>query len=372
MSDQVQSCLACGQVAPAGAGFCARCGRPLAGEPDAAGPVAPTITWELAFPLLTNRFVLLDFVKVFGITYLISVTLMGTIFLIQGEPEDLLPLLAMFAYCVLGLALLSVLVMLIFFGNRFPTRFTVSADGAMMETASRRALAANRLATVLGLLGGSASTAGAGLLAQSQEQVGISWEDVYRVTEHPAESVITLRNSWRTVIRLYCTPMNYAEVADAVRRYAAEGARRKGELQASAGPSPLPRLLLLSLATVVAGIATAAVPLEVPGGLKLLVPISALLAIWLACATRFFGVLTLAGAGAFVYFVLQRGLQVGQWVDENALGAQPVPDWMKYRGFDLLHGGEWVLLALAGAGLAWMTWVGVRAVRAGFLERQES
>lgn len=53
----------------------------------------------------------------------------------------------------------------------------------------------------------------------------MAWSEVRRCKEYPSLRVIALKNSWRVVTRLYCTPDNYSAVAEIVRSHAAAAKR---------------------------------------------------------------------------------------------------------------------------------------------------
>lgn len=326
-------------------------------------PPGQTASWDFAFPLLTNPFVLLDFAKLIFFTYLLIFLLMGTTFLVMGHVEDLPPILLLFAYCMAGFAVLCVLIMLIVFGNRCQTHFEVGPECAFAAMTSAPGLTANRLAVTLGRIAGSAGTTGAGLLAQSQERIWMPWEHVYHVGEHPRHGVIVLSNSWRTVVRLYCTPQDYPHVIELVRRYAAEGAVRREALRAQAGPSPIPRMVLLSVSSLLAGLMVLALPIEAPPQLVFAPLAGALLTIWAVPLTRLLAVMTMGAQVGLIAAVVREGTQVRAWVTEQDLGGHPVPEFLKYTEFGLLDGGERLRLALATAGLLWIAWLAVQSLR---------
>jgi hypothetical protein len=177
------------------------------------------LTWDIAYPLLTSRFFWLDMLKVWGLTYVFIALLLGSIIGLSEGLEEALPVVGIMGLVVGGLFILSLLVVLVLFARGYPTRFTVTPQGVRAETISRAALTSNRAAVLMGLLAASATTAGAGLLAMSQEQMSFPWRRIQRVTEYPHLRVITLSNSWRTVARLYCRPEDYATIATWVQYY---------------------------------------------------------------------------------------------------------------------------------------------------------
>jgi len=187
-----------------------------------------TFQWELEVPLLTNRFILYDLVKIVSLTGLLLFLLLSIVSLAANRKMTLDALAAwgqLTALATLGLAFLLALIMLLFFLNRFPMRFTLSPRGAQVVSLSRVGKWGNRLAVVLGALSGRPQVAGAGLLGMAQEEVFLRWEEVCRLNLHPRARVISLRNSWRLVFRLYCTPENCSPVQAAVRRWAGQARR---------------------------------------------------------------------------------------------------------------------------------------------------
>lgn len=195
-------------------------------------PPAP-IEWQIDIPLLNNRFIWWDFLKVGVLSPLImwaSVALMGWI--LDGEPV-LLPwwLLMISGGALMALLALSSLLL----GNRHGAYFGVSEDGIGWAPGSREARI-NAAVAGIGALAGSASTAGAGLLAQANQQGLFEWSEVRRLKVHPRQRVISAMNSWRVVIRLYCPPELFDEVVSACEAHLA-AAREAALLETqNAGP----------------------------------------------------------------------------------------------------------------------------------------
>jgi hypothetical protein len=179
----------------------------------------PAYAWNTSFPLLTNLFFLWDMGKLFFFTGLIVSLLLSIMLLATGNPSAIPPLMLLMAMLMGGFMVLTLLVCVIWFGNRFYALFAVNREGAMVEVARDRDKVANRLTVVLGILRGNMAAAGAGLLAVSEEAKRIAWADAKNVLYYPDARVISIKNSWRVVVRLYCTPENYDQVAEAVRRY---------------------------------------------------------------------------------------------------------------------------------------------------------
>lgn len=160
-----------------------------------------------------------DTLKVLVWTGLIFYILVSGVAFFTGNVNANFLRIMAFALCgvLAGLAFLFLAVMLLYFGNRFTARFAVFPGGIAYDSVSRRARFSNRAAIVVGALAGSPQAVGAGLVATAGESGYFEWTDLRSVKEHPAHRVLSLFNSWRCVLRLYCSPENYDVVRDLVR-----------------------------------------------------------------------------------------------------------------------------------------------------------
>jgi hypothetical protein len=195
-------------------------------QPDLrTGRESTTIEWTYRIPLLTSRFMLWDFVRVtvmsVSIMYVL-VALMGWV--ADGEPA-LLPLQV--PLMVGGILLALFFIVGVLLGNRFTMTFSVKPDGVTYSSGAREKRW-NRAAVLFGALGRSATTTGAGLLATASEQGGWKWSDLHSARYFPRQRVISLRNSWRTVLRLHCTADDYERIRAAVAAGLERGAAVRG------------------------------------------------------------------------------------------------------------------------------------------------
>jgi hypothetical protein len=175
-----------------------------------------TRTWDIDIPLATNPFILKDMVLAVGAGGLGFGGLVALLFAAQGDLDEVAGMLPVLALILPGICLFLLLVMIVWFLNRFPARFTVDQRGAAFQSRARSRYASRAL-VVGGLVTGRAAPVGAGLIGLSGESQRIGWQDVHKLTEHPRWHVVTLSNRWRPVLRLYCLADNYAEVVHACR-----------------------------------------------------------------------------------------------------------------------------------------------------------
>ena len=388
-------CDRCGVPVTPGAGFCSRCGNPNSPEVPAApaeialgssragedqaekGPPATgEISWEIDVPLLTNRFILYDLLKVWGFSSLILGLIMAGIAVYDGKWRSLVDMAPVVGGVSAGLLALLILVMLLFFWNRFPMGFNLSPKGATVVSLSRRGRWGNRLAVVLGALAGKPGVAGAGLLGMAQETVAVAWDDVRRLNIHAPTRVISLMDSWHVALRLYCTPPNYDLVLNAVQHWAARGLKKAARTPRAKGLTPTRRLWLKSLLAAVAAFLVTALPLSASPALIWSLLAVSLGAIWFLAFARFFGVITLTLVGVILLGFVGQGLEERQTVNEEdfrkfaqgqGLKIDQVPDWVlgKHRRYEHLHTQEWLQTGIAALGLAFFVWVGLTAARPG-------
>lgn len=338
----------CGAPLTAGQGTCPQGGSLGSYTDGGATSAQGGLTWEADIGLLTNPEMLRQFARLLGVTGLVMFGLLSFLSAVQGDWESIPKLLLATLVGVGVLALLMLLVVLLFFRNRYRARFAVTEKGVAMASVDRRARAGSRLAAALGVLARSPAAAGAGTLAMAREEEAVSWRSIASVRYHPRWYGVTLRNRWRTVAFLACTRENYAQVVAFVRAHAP--AQAVGT--AAKGRSPLPRLLGRSALVVVATLPVFLLPY--PFEIDLLAPLLmlcfALATVWLIPVFGWVVIaLALWMAGRIAFIALG--------VRESAFG------WGAYYTYEVLDAGDWLALSLAAAGLAYLVIASWRAAR---------
>ncbi len=217
MSDPIY-CRRCGTQLKGESRFCTECGGSIADDASAADAADPagTLCWQVEVPLITNRFIMLDVLLGSVATSAITGLLIGSIFAWNGGMHGLAQGWMFAGWAGLALLILSVLILGLVFGNRWPLEFVLNEHGVVMKNISERAHTLNQLSWMLALLTGRPLMAGPGLIAQSREVVGIPWDEVRKVRCHPALGVIGIRGGFLDSVRLYCTPSNFSEAAKRV------------------------------------------------------------------------------------------------------------------------------------------------------------
>jgi hypothetical protein len=177
-----------------------------------AGPEQVLLQWPGRVRVLANPIVWRNILLCFGIPCL----LVGGLFLaISGEAGSSFLLAAgLFSFFMILFLLIGLAVDL--FGG-FRVRFTLT-DRGLWSHSGKAARAAYTAAVVGGLVAGSAAAVGAGLLARSEQEVFIPWNEVSKVKVNPRRRHVLVKGSFlQKPIGLYCTAENFAGVLAVLR-----------------------------------------------------------------------------------------------------------------------------------------------------------
>lgn len=315
------------------------------------------VKWEIDIPLLNNKVLLKQIFFVFLITFIIVTVLMSVIFLSQGEPETIPMLLLIFFLVLLGLFVLSILVMLIIFGNRMTLRFTVDNKGVLYEMIDKRGKKLTNLAIILGALTGKPTPAGSGLIAKSQEVVFINYKNVIKIEPRDRERVILLKNEWRTLMAIYCKEENYNEVKEFINEVFETYKNKRKEKVIK---NPLPKYILFSLLTIIMSIPIFMMPypLEINLFLPILILFFTLGAIWLI---RLLSYVTIGGSIYVIIFVITKMFTKTQSIFYDRT----------YFWFELLNSEDIFSLILLGISLTYFIIISIYSLKGKFCSMLE-
>jgi hypothetical protein len=173
-------------------------------------------TWEAVIPLFTNPFLWLDF----GKALLAPVILFGglIVLILAGDnAPDWGRAFGVLAVCMAAVAALFAFVEIIVFRNRMAVRYALDDKGIVYES-GRPARTGQKIGVVIGALARSPLLMGGSLLASSMNKLTVRWQDVRKATPFASRKVVTLSNSWRPVLRIYCPD---EETFESTRRFIA-------------------------------------------------------------------------------------------------------------------------------------------------------
>lgn len=128
-------------------------------------------------------------------------------------------------YTLYGLGLIGVLLLFTWlfimavYRGKYEVEFILDDKGARCRTQEKQAKKnriVNALTVLLGLLSGKPAAMGAGIVAQSRQEVFLKWSRVRKVKYKPRSRTILLRGGWTEQIALFCTRDNYCDIERAV------------------------------------------------------------------------------------------------------------------------------------------------------------
>ena len=217
-------CKNCGTEIPPDSFVCTNCllssttpGKESGRQDDGA------ITWCRKIPLITNYILIRDlFLAFMGAGLLVA-----TILVIATGDTSLYILFGMVFAAVFLLCLFIMLVLQVVYGGGLNTCFFISPKGVSHQ-AGKEMQALNRLSLIGSVAGGSTGGTGAGLIAISQENNALLWNDVQYIRVYSRLRFIELRSKYLiSPVVLYCTEKNFPAVLEKVKQYAPKSASLK-------------------------------------------------------------------------------------------------------------------------------------------------
>lgn len=159
--------------------------------------------WELHVPIFRNTIIL----KQLGVAI--------------GIPFGILILILILIKAYYGIMLVAVLLLLTFlviqllWGGKYDVGFELDSNGIRSYTHKHQAKKnwiLNSLAVVFGLFSGKPAVAGAGMLAQSRQDVYLKWKNIKKVKYLPNRHVVMVTGGFTENLAVFCTKDNYDEV----------------------------------------------------------------------------------------------------------------------------------------------------------------
>lgn len=167
--------------------------------------IQEAIQWQISVPIFKNRVILKQLVVAIGIPFgLVALVIV----LVSGRSRDTLYALGLIA----ALLILTWLFILAAYRGKYEAEFVLDQKGVFCRTQTKQAKKnrfINALTVILGMLSGRPAVAGAGLLAQSRQEVFLRWNHVTKVKFKPENHTILLHAGWTENIALFCTDENY-------------------------------------------------------------------------------------------------------------------------------------------------------------------
>ena len=238
--------------------------------------VEPIAEWEISAPVIKNPLIWFQSVLVVGLGATFVFLLLIGLNLYEKQWDRIPDSLTVWFFLFLGMAVLYGITMLLMFAGGTVTRYELSDGGIVQYSLYKK----RKFFKWLGLLGLFSNTsagytaAGAALLSDAREVIGIAWDEVTHIEMYPFRHEIRLKNDWRTQMQVFCSKEKYEEVLGVARMHITEVPVLKQ-------PMSFAHKVFFSLFSLVFGIFLfPELPIEVVPLFTLLMMVSALFALW--------------------------------------------------------------------------------------------
>lgn len=306
-----------------------------------------SLDWQVDVAILTEPLYLVGYVKAIAIVTLIMGSLMTFLALVTDNVEAIGAFWIMSGLATLGLIAAGFVGTAVLTGNRLALHYKVDRHGVVQSIADRKLRAVPGVAAAAGALAGNAGAAGAGLLARSQNRRAVDWNALASARFHPHRKAVSLRNSWRTLLIVFCTDETYEPFAALVEQKTANAAA-----QARSRRNPVPGFMVRTVIAVLCSLPFFILPY--PFELDLFAPLLTLgfvlASVWLVPH------LVVVSVGALAIMWVEIG---GRLLAEH----QSSIDGSVYRAYDVMFIEDWIPLALAATGTIGILALGWAMVR---------
>jgi len=172
-----------------------------------------TLSWQISVPIFKNTVILKQLGIAIGIPFglvilIIAITSGGSIY-------------ALYAIgMIVSLLFFTWVFIIIIYKGKYDVEFVLDKRGILCQTQKHQAKknrVLNTLTVILGLISGKFSVAGAGMLAQSNQEVFIKWPHITKIKFKPKNLTILIRGNLTQNIGLFCTEENYPLVENLIK-----------------------------------------------------------------------------------------------------------------------------------------------------------
>ncbi|MGE4273644.1 MAG: hypothetical protein AB7E31_12360 [Desulfitobacterium sp.] len=167
-----------------------------------------SISWQSSVPIFKHSLIVKQLGLAIGIPFGLVALIIG---LTSGKSIYTLYALGLIA----ALLFFTWIFIMLIYRGRYEAEFVLDENGVLCRTQAKQQRINRRINTltiVLGLLSGKPSVAGAGMLAQSRQEVFLQWQRISKVKRDPRRQVIILWSGRMEQIALFCTRDNYLQV----------------------------------------------------------------------------------------------------------------------------------------------------------------
>ena len=171
------------------------------------------MTWQASIPMLSSSLIIKQLFVVFFVSSSCVLIFLLVLELVDGQLTlaSAGKYLLVITLIMIGLFLLSVLSILIIYGNQYEVEYIVNEIGIKSTTVGKTKRK-NTLINTLLVLSGKPGPAGSGLLADSRQSELITWKRVNYYNANPTKQEIHLYHGKQALMLVRCTSENYTDV----------------------------------------------------------------------------------------------------------------------------------------------------------------
>ncbi len=164
--------------------------------------------WEIEVPIFRNPLILKQLGLAIGLPFGILIIILV---LITNEIRYLF-----YSLSLIGLLfILTYIVIMVLYRGNYAVGFVIDTKGIRCYTQKKQAKKnniINSLAIILGIFSRKPGVAGAGMLAQTRQDIRINWKHIKKVRYRPKRYMILVNGNFAEHIAVFCTPKNYEKV----------------------------------------------------------------------------------------------------------------------------------------------------------------
>lgn len=168
--------------------------------------------WEVDVPIFRNPLILKQLGLAIGVPFGILILIL---FLITTEIRYVFYSLFLIGF----LFILTYIIIMVLYGGRYAVGFVIDTKGIRCYTQKKQAKKnkiINSLAILLGIFSSKPGIAGAGMLAQTRQDIRIKWKHIKKVNYRPRKHMILVKGNFAEHIAVFCTQENYEQAKSVI------------------------------------------------------------------------------------------------------------------------------------------------------------
>lgn len=175
--------------------------------------VEEKIQWQISVPIFKNNLILKQLALAIGIPF--GILIFVLIVLTKGSMYTVYSV-----GMIIGLLVFTWIFILIVYRGKYDVEFLLDSKGLLYKNQGhqmKKNAIINGLTFFLALLSRKSTLAGTSILAQSKQEIFISWKEVTKIRYKANSKTILLKAGLLDNMALFCTKENYSMVEEFIR-----------------------------------------------------------------------------------------------------------------------------------------------------------